>query len=359
MKRIGAAYAQEGMVIGWPIYDTDGRLILDTGDEVDAESLTRISENGIAELIVEDWRVIDVPVEPLVPPAEEAMLIHGVRQTMTRLREGNSLYPENLEQMVQHIYRMIRTMRGSLLGEPSSAGCLNVETYDFVHPARVAGLSLILGMEYGIEDSELAVMGLAALMMNIGYVKLPEDALIVPGPLSPETWQDLAQHPEAGAEIIAAIDGVDEKVVQAIAQSHERFDGTGYPNGLKGEDISLFARILGIVDTFYALVSLRPHRKPFLPHEAIEFVMAYSMELFDPDLVELFSRKVPLYSTGVSVKLSSNETGVVADANLGHVGRPIVRILVDRFGAEVKKPYELDLTAPDQQRELVVQVLDF
>ena len=64
--------------------------------------------------------------------------------------------------------------------------------------------------------------------------------------------------------------GAATKVVQAIAQSHERFDGTGYPNGLKGEDISLFARILATVDTFYALVSMRPHRKPFLPHEAIE-----------------------------------------------------------------------------------------
>jgi HD-GYP domain-containing protein (c-di-GMP phosphodiesterase class II) len=234
-----------------------------------------------------------------------------------------------------------------------------VETYDYVHPARVAGLSLILGMEYGIEKSDLVALGLAALMMNIGYVKLPEDALTAPWPLSPETWRDLVQHPLVGAEIISGVDGVDGKVIEAIAQSHERFDGTGYPNGLKGEEISLFARILGMVDTYYALVSERPHRKPFLPHEAIEFVMAYSMELFDPDLVELFSRKVPLYSTGVSVKLSSNEAGVVADANLGHVGRPTVRILVDRFGAEIKQPYELDLTAPDQQMELVVQVLDF
>ncbi len=359
MKRIGAACAQAGMVMGWPIYDTDGRLILDAGDEVDAESLTRISENGIAELIVEDRRLIDVPVEPLVPPAEEAMLIHGVRQIMTRLREGNSLHRENLAQMTQHLHGMIRSMSGSLLGEPSSAGCLNVETYDYVHPARVAGLSLILGMEYGVEASELVALGLAALMMNVGYVKLPEDALMMSGPLSPETWQTLAQHPVAGAEIVSAVDGVEEQVIEAIAQSHERFDGTGYPNGLKDKEISLFARILGMVDTYYALVSLRPHRNPFLPHEAIEFVMAYSMELFDPELVALFSRKVPLYSTGVSVKLSSNETGVVADANLGHIGRPVVRILVDRYGAEIKKPYELDLAAPDQQRELVVQVLDF
>lgn len=359
MRRIGATCAREGMVMGWPIYDSDGRLILDVGDEMDAESLTRISESGIGELIVEDNRVYDVPVEPLVPPAEEAMLIHNVRQITTRLREGNSLHPENLAQMVQHVHGMIRTMSNSLLGEPSSAGCLNVESYDHVHPARVAGLSLILGLEYGIKDSDLVALGLAALLMNVGYVKLPEDALMTRGPLSPAVWQDLAQHPVIGAKIISAIDSVDGKVIRAIAESHERFDGTGYPNGIKGEEISLIARVLGMVDTFYALVSTRPYRKPFLPHEAIEFVMAYSMELFDPDLVELFSRKVPLYATGIGVKLSSNETGVVADANLGHIGRPIVRILVDRLGAEIKSPYELDLSAPDQQRELVVQVLDF
>ena len=359
MKRIGATCAREGMVLGWPIYDSDGRLILDIGDEVDANSLTRISENGIAELIVEGSRVYDVPVEPLVPPAEEAMLIHNVRQITARLRDGNSLHRENLAQMVQHVNGMIRAMSGSLLGEPSSAGCLSVESYDHVHPARVAGLSLILGIEYGMEDSDLVALGLAALLMNVGYIKLPEDALMKKGRLSSEVWRELVQHPVVGAEIVSAVESVNEEVIQAIAQSHERFDGTGYPNGIRGEEISLIARVLGMVDTYYALVSMRPHRKPFMPHEAIEFVMAYSMELFDPDLVELFSRKVPLYSTGVSVKLSSNETGVVADANLGHVGRPIVRILVDRLGAQIKKPYELDLSAPDQQGQMVVQVLDF
>lgn len=359
MKRIGAASARTGMVMGWPIYDTDGRLILDTGDEIDIESLTRLTANGIAELIVEDGRLIDLPVEPLVPPAEEAMLIHGVRQISARLREGNSLHRENLAQLTEHLNKMIRSMSGSLLGEPSSAGCLNVETYDFVHPARVAGLSVILGLAYGVEESDLVALGLAALMMNIGYVKLPEDALMGSGPLSPETWKTLVQHPADGAEIVSNVDGVEKDVIVAIAQSHERYDGTGYPNGLKAEEISLFARILGMVDTFYALVSVRPHRKPFLPHEAIEFVMAYSMDLFDPELVELFSRKVPLYSTGVGVRLSNEATGVVADANLGHIGRPLVRVLVDKFGADVKTPYELDLSAPDQQRELVVQVVDF
>jgi hypothetical protein len=86
--------------------------------------------------------------------------------------------------------------------------------------------------------------------------------------------------------------------------------------------------------------------------------MAYSMELFDPEIVELFANQVPLYPTGVSVKLSSNEIGVVAYANLGIIGRPVVRVLTDRLGDEVRKPYEVNLAHSDHQRDLVVQVID-
>ena len=80
-------------------------------------------------------------------------------------------------------------------------------------------------------------------------------------------------------------------------QHHERWNGTGYPTGCAGKDISLFARILAIADTYYELVSVRENRDLFMPHEAVEYIMAYGGERFDPEWVGLFARQVPIYPT--------------------------------------------------------------
>ena len=96
-----------------------------------------------------------------------------------------------------------------------------------------------------------------------------------------------------------------------------------------------------------------------MPHQAVEFIMAYAAELFDPDLVQLFARQIPIYPTGVTVKLNTGEVGIVSDANLGHIGRPVVRVCFDDEQREVAEPYDLDLSDPDHQDRLVSQVMDY
>ena len=111
--------ASEGMVLGWPIYDSDGLLIANFGDELDADCIAKVQENGIIELIVEDSRVMDVPVVPMVPPAEGSKLIQGVRLITSRLQNGESVHAENIAQLALHLNAMIVAMRGSILGEAS------------------------------------------------------------------------------------------------------------------------------------------------------------------------------------------------------------------------------------------------
>ena len=143
-------------------------------------------------------------------------------------------------------------------------------------------------------------------------------------------------------------------VVEAVEQHHERWDGSGFPARLKGEDICHFAHIIAIADTYYELVSLRPDREPYMPHEAAEFIIAYSGALFDPELVKLFTRLVPLYPTGTTVKLNSDEVGIISDSNVGHLARPIVRVCA--MGRSLRKPYDINLSEPKYQDRLVVEV---
>ena len=144
-----------------------------------------------------------------------------------------------------------------------------------------------------------------------------------------------------------------------MAQHHERWDGSGYLDGLSGTEIALSARILAIADTYYDLVSTGPHRKALMPHEAVEYIMAYSGDLFDPELVQLFARNVPLYPTGVVVRLNTGASGIISDANLGHIGRPTVRICHDQEGTPVKRPYDVNLSQARHQNLLVEHVLEY
>ena len=116
---------------------------------------------------------------------------------------------------------------------------------------------------------------------------------------------------------------------------------------------------MAIADAYFEMVSKKATRDPFQPQDAVEFIMAGSGDLFDPDLVGIFTREVPLYPTGVTVKLNTGEYGIVSDGNIGHIGRPTVRICVDASGARLRNPYDFDLTEPENQGCMVVKVLEY
>jgi hypothetical protein len=105
------------------------------------------------------------------------------------------------------------------------------------------------------------------------------------------------------------------------------------------------------------LVSGSQQHKPLKPHNAIEAIMAESGSLFDPKIVRLFCLNVPIYPTGVSVKLNTGEVGIVTDANLGTVGRPVIRICYDKFGIILVNPYDINLKQTEYQDRLILEVL--
>jgi HD-GYP domain-containing protein (c-di-GMP phosphodiesterase class II) len=205
---------------------------------------------------------------------------------------------------------------------------------------------------------ELANLGLAALLKDIGAIMLPQ-GLMDRGELLGDEALEARKHPLYSARIIGQYERFSSDVVSAIAFHHERWDGSGYPRSLGRDEIPLAARIIGIADSYYELVSRRAFRKAYMPHEAVEYIMAFAGELFDPELAGLFARQVPLYPMGITVKLNTGELGIVADSNSGHIGRPIVRICYDEKTRPVSRPYNVDLSEPENQKLMIVEVLDY
>ncbi|MCO4793879.1 MAG: HD-GYP domain-containing protein [Bacteriovoracaceae bacterium] len=161
------------------------------------------------------------------------------------------------------------------------------DDYTFGHSMRVAFYSLELGKEYGLSDQELYDLELAALFHDIGKIGVPDSVLLKPARLDEDEFLKMKKHPELSAEILQGFKPFEE-AAKFAKHHHERFDGRGYPDGMAGEDIPLYSRIILIADTFDAMTSTRPYRKG-LPYEvAFEELREFAGSQFDPGLVEYF-----------------------------------------------------------------------
>lgn len=161
------------------------------------------------------------------------------------------------------------------------------DSYTFGHSMRVAYFSLVTGTEAQLSKEEMYELELSAIFHDIGKIGTPDAVLNKPSRLSEEEFQIMKQHPENSWEILKEYPQF-EKVAANARFHHERYDGKGYPLGLKGDDIPVAARIILIADTFDAMTSTRPYRKG-LPYEvAFEELIQFSGTQFDPNLVKLF-----------------------------------------------------------------------
>lgn len=161
------------------------------------------------------------------------------------------------------------------------------DNYTYGHSLRVAYYALSLGKEYGLSESELYDLEVAALFHDIGKIGVPDNVLLKPSRLEDDEFLKMKRHPSISWEILQ-----DFKIFQTAATQakhhHERYDGRGYPDNLKGEDIPLYSRIILIADTFDAMTSTRPYRKG-LPYDvAFAELKEFSGSQFDPNLVPLF-----------------------------------------------------------------------
>jgi putative nucleotidyltransferase with HDIG domain len=157
------------------------------------------------------------------------------------------------------------------------------------HSVRLSRLACILGEEVGLRGQQLKALERGALLHDIGKIGISDSILHKTGELTAEEWQIMRKHPEIGASIVENIPFLEE-TLPVIRCHHERWDGSGYPLGLKGKEIPLQARIFAVADVFDALTSNRSYRKKSTANEVIQYLTDHSNSLFDPTIVQAFLR---------------------------------------------------------------------
>jgi putative two-component system response regulator len=161
------------------------------------------------------------------------------------------------------------------------------------HIARMSQYSKLLALEFGMGEQQAELLRQAAPMHDVGKIGIPDAILLKPGRLTPEEFDHMKQHAAIGAQILANSSSPLLQLAHKLAiEHHEKWDGSGYPNGLKGEQISVEGRIVAIADVFDALTSKRPYKEAWGVEEALEHMQAQAGKHFDPHLINLFVNKL-------------------------------------------------------------------
>lgn len=213
--------------------------------------------------------------------------------------------------------------------ESNSSALINVtrlkskDEYTFTHSVAVCALMINLGRELGMSKDAVEGSGVAGLLHDIGKVHIDPAILKKEAPLTIAERMEVVRHPQLGHEILTSEPGVPAAAIDACLHHHERLDGSGYPYGLRGDSISLVARMTAICDVYDAATSDRPYRRGSAPVTAIT-EMAGNPEHFDPDILFRFMRSVGVFPVGKLIRLRSNRLGIALPCTRGDA-LPVVR----------------------------------
>jgi diguanylate cyclase (GGDEF)-like protein/putative nucleotidyltransferase with HDIG domain len=228
----------------------------------------------------------------LMRKTQESYLKHTQKSALKLREAAETIQSQNVS--LEHANKALRE-RSTQAMESLSATVDARDSYTAGHSRRVQQLSLALGRELGLSQAELDLLGHAALFHDIGKLAIPDSILLKPASLTPEEWSIMQGHAEEGARIIDRL-GFLQDAVPAIRHHHERFDGTGYPQRLRGEEIPLGARIIHVADALDSMLTTRIYRAARSVDEALAEVKAKGGTQFCPRCVAALIRILPLES---------------------------------------------------------------
>jgi len=202
---------------------------------------------------------------------------------------------------------------------------------------------LMFGRHLSFDREMLEGLAMGGMLLDVGNAMIPKSISATPGPISDEHRKMLRQHTELGAKILAGSQGVPQTVADMVLCHHERFDGSGYPRGLYGNQIPPFARIAGIADSYDAMTSETPYSKPMAAYDAARALNEMRGKQFAAEVVEQFIATMGMFPVASLVELNDGSVGVVLEQNPGNVLRPKVLLLLDENRAPLAQRQVLEM----------------
>ena len=307
-------------------------------------------------------QAVPVAVAHVAPAlSREAEMAHARRllertrqavQTMfDEARMGKALAVGQAYELVDDIASSVLRGGGVLLG---LARLKTADNYTYMHSVAVCALMTALARELELAPEQVRSAGLAGLLHDIGKMAVPSAILNKPGSLSDAEFSSVRAHPAAGHRMLLEVDEIDPVALDVCLHHHEKLDGSGYPKGLCGEEISLYARMGAICDVYDAITSNRPYKQGWCPAESLRRMAAWRGGHLDATLFAAFVKCLGIYPLGTLVRLQSERLAVVVGQAAGKtLTSPKVRVFFSIRAGTCIAPCLIDLAAPGCQERII------
>ncbi len=331
-------------------------LYIDTSKGLDvAEAKT---EEEVSHEIHEQMLQIAEQQPVVVSLAEEARRarkLHGdanriVKDIISDARLGRQIEMEKVEPLVENMVDSIFRHQDALI----PLGRLKThDEYTFQHSVSVCALMVAFARGLKLSRDIIKEIAIGALLHDVGKAKVPDSILNKPAKLTDAEFVKMKSHVVQSIIILQNTPGISQIALDVAGQHHERFDGTGYPNKLKGNEISLYGQMGAIVDVYDAITSERVYHKGMPPTEALRKLLEWSKFHFSPDMVQTFIRTLGIYPSGSLVRLHSGRLGVVMEQHTEKMLQPLVKVFYHAGKQYYLPPEEIDLARPGCQDKIV------
>ncbi|MBR1886309.1 MAG: HD-GYP domain-containing protein [Schwartzia sp.] len=343
MLSIPVKKLREGMVVAQSVYSKAGAAFLVKGKPLTAQYIKSLEKIGIPSLSVTstDPRFNILPPEDVVEEKTRLDAIQKVHDVFKDISEKKEMDPVGLTAVADKLISDIFARHENLI---QLTDIRLYDAYTFAHSVNVAVLSAMLGKVEGISEADMRILVLGGLLHDLGKIKVPIQVLNKTGKLTAQEFEAIKAHPTEGFRRIHEFGKMLPKwEILAIiaAQHHEHMDGSGYPKGLRGDQLHRFAKIVAIADVYDALTSERPYKKAYTPSVAYG-IMRTNKGHLEPELLEHFFDNVALYPIGAVLKTFYGY-GIVTKCEFGHTRTPTIRVFANKKREVLTSPFTIDL----------------
>lgn len=335
--------------------DTEKGLDIESGAVVvtDEEAKARVE----AELSKIAKEPMAVPRTPMHEELERARKLQAksraaVTSMFQEARMGNAIKVSEAGPLVDEISESITRNPEAFL---NLSRLKTKDDYTYMHSIAVCALMIALGKQLGLTGAALKDAGLAGLLHDVGKMLIPDDVLNKPGKLTDEEFEIVKQHPRKGWEILRGSPEITDVALDVCLHHHERVDGTGYPERISGEPLSLFARMGAVCDVYDALTSNRCYKHGWEPAETIRKMAEWRNGHFDERVFQAFVKTIGIYPSGTLVRLKSGRLAIVIEQTEKSLLTPIVKSF---FSTKSNEPFLPELINLSKSQESIVSAED-
>lgn len=349
MKKIPVEELKPGMVFSGTLFGENYEIILEANTPLTYKDISRIKKLGIkfVETAGELKSIVKVrddeqPIEDLLEANTKKLesfykaLVSSVEAVYTSYKVSKEIPSDKVQGVVESILAKIKETKDKNVFI-NLVHTVDVSKYLPSHSVNLTILGVLLGMELGFPEQKLKLLATGLVLMDIGMLYIPMSILERETKLTPEEFNRIKTHTLLGYKAVTQENNFSPEVGRVCLEHHERWDGTGYPRKLEKFQISEYARIAGIVDTYEAMIRKRVYRDKMMSFEAMRTILAEGSTKFDPDILKAFIRMMSIYPVGSYVLLNTRAIAKVVSSDPISPFRPIVKVIYDEFGTKIEE----------------------